>query len=903
MSNIKKFNEEIRIVNNLISIQNSAATTTTISNYGAYYSYNNKPYYANSSITWELANCAITWDHISDHSIHINTTDRTNWNNAYNHSQSTHGWNLKVNTSSNIFINTLSGDIIDFKAGSDIKLSYSNNAITITNSNPDQIVSLTQNGTTTITGSYPNFTISSNDQYTGTVTSIATSGAILGGTITNSGTISHSNVSGYKHIPSGGTANQYLKYSSDGTAIWSNLPTTSTVNDGLLTLTTSGNGISGNETFTANQSGSSTFTINSNATSSNINNTIVYRDNNGNFIANIITAELNGNAATSSKWESGISFTLSGDITGSVSFDGSTNVIMSNTNIESNTITDIELNAGLGSYGQVLTLGNSNNISWTTPTNGTVTSIIAGSGMSFTTIQNSGYISMGIPESITSASTNSFNNNTSGHTHYLENYSVTSNKIASIAVTTDKIKNLAVSTNKINNLAITTNKIDDLAVITDKIGYLAVETDKIATSAVTTDKIDYLAVETDKIGYLAVKTDKIANSAITTGKIDDFSITTNKIINLAITADKIDIGAVETDRIAISAVTTDKIDDFSITTEKINPSTTNNQILKTISGNVTWSTLYLYSLSDVNINSPSNNEILTYNASTNKWENSTNGGGTTYYAGTGLSLSSNTFNHTNSVIASTASGGSGQLNNGSSFTTPTVTYDSEGHVTQKGTQTYTLPSYVGGTAISLIGTTFNHDNYINANTLSSPSSSPKRGDDILIPSITYNAQGHITATGLTSITLPSGCFSNLNIPYTCSDSGSAITFLSSCTYTTLIFDSDFTSCDLIVTNDSEINIDNDGYFQINFTASVKIPDSEFDYNFALFVNGSVNSNFISVCSNIVTDTSEVVTFAFSGIYEGNAEDILTIRYATSDKKNINGEVYSANFSIELINYM
>jgi hypothetical protein len=36
----------------------------------------------------------------------------------------------------------------------------------------------------------------------GTVTSIATSGAITGGTITGTGTISHSTSAGYKHIPS-----------------------------------------------------------------------------------------------------------------------------------------------------------------------------------------------------------------------------------------------------------------------------------------------------------------------------------------------------------------------------------------------------------------------------------------------------------------------------------------------------------------------------------------------------------------------------------------------------------------------------------------------------------------------------------------------------------------------------
>ena len=66
--------------------------------------------------------------------------------------------------------------------------------LTITNTAPDQVVSLTQGGTTTITGTYPNFTISSSDAYTGTVTSVATAGSVsgltlTGGPITSSGTI------------------------------------------------------------------------------------------------------------------------------------------------------------------------------------------------------------------------------------------------------------------------------------------------------------------------------------------------------------------------------------------------------------------------------------------------------------------------------------------------------------------------------------------------------------------------------------------------------------------------------------------------------------------------------------------------------------------------------------------
>jgi len=72
-------------------------------------------------------------------------------------------------------------------------VSYNGSAaITITNTAPDQLVTLTQGGTTTITGTYPNFTISSSDQYAGTVTSVGTGTGLTGGPITTTGTISFS---------------------------------------------------------------------------------------------------------------------------------------------------------------------------------------------------------------------------------------------------------------------------------------------------------------------------------------------------------------------------------------------------------------------------------------------------------------------------------------------------------------------------------------------------------------------------------------------------------------------------------------------------------------------------------------------------------------------------------------
>lgn len=62
---------------------------------------------------------------------------------------------------------------------------------------------------------------------------------------------------------------------------------------------------------------------------------------------------------------------------------------------------------------------------------------------------------------------------------------------------------------------------------------------------------------------------------------------------------------------------------------------------------------------------------------------------TTYSAGTGLSLSSTTFNHSNSVTAGTA-GTSSATSGANTLAVPYVTYDAQGHVTAAGTHTHTI---------------------------------------------------------------------------------------------------------------------------------------------------------------------------------------------------------------------
>lgn len=60
-----------------------------------------------------------------------------------------------------------------------------------------------------------------NGKAANTITVTGTGALSGGGDLTANRNISHKNTSGYKHIPSGGAINQFLKWNSDGTAIWS----------------------------------------------------------------------------------------------------------------------------------------------------------------------------------------------------------------------------------------------------------------------------------------------------------------------------------------------------------------------------------------------------------------------------------------------------------------------------------------------------------------------------------------------------------------------------------------------------------------------------------------------------------------------------------------------------------
>ena len=103
------------------------------------------------------------------------------------------GTGISYSSATGVITNSAPDQTVSLTAGTGISTSGTYPSFTITNSAPDQTVALTGAGTTAVTGTYPNFTITSNDQYVGTVTSVGGTGTVngisLSGTVTSSGNL------------------------------------------------------------------------------------------------------------------------------------------------------------------------------------------------------------------------------------------------------------------------------------------------------------------------------------------------------------------------------------------------------------------------------------------------------------------------------------------------------------------------------------------------------------------------------------------------------------------------------------------------------------------------------------------------------------------------------------------
>ena len=109
--------------------------------------------------------------------------------------------------------NTAPDQTVALTSGTGISATGTYPNFTITNTAPDQTVALTQGGTTTITGTYPNFTISSADQYVGTVTSVGITESVAALSITGSPVTTSGNI----NIGFAGSPTQYV--AGDGSLV------------------------------------------------------------------------------------------------------------------------------------------------------------------------------------------------------------------------------------------------------------------------------------------------------------------------------------------------------------------------------------------------------------------------------------------------------------------------------------------------------------------------------------------------------------------------------------------------------------------------------------------------------------------------------------------------------------
>lgn len=197
--------------------------------------------------------------------------------------------------------------------------------------------------------------------------------------------------------------------------------------------------------------------------------------------------------------------------------------------------------------------------------------------------------------------------------------------------------------------------------------------------------------------------------------------------------------------------------------------TTGNTYLNLVENNANRSGVKLVPGNNMSITSDDNGNV-TFTATSS-----------TYSAGTGLSLSGTTFNHSNSITAGTiADGGATRtLAFGGTFKIPSITYDAQGHVTSTDTITLTMPANPNtNNAVTQTATSTNADYEVlfsvTADNTTRTEGARKNSNLKFNPST-----GNLTVTQINGVTVGSTPkFTDTVTTVTTSGSGNAITAIS-----------------------------------------------------------------------------------------------------------------------------
>ncbi|MBC8416876.1 hypothetical protein H8E06_00920 [bacterium] len=283
-------------------------------------------------------------------------------------------------------------------------------------------------------------------------------------------------------------------------------------------------------------------------------------DTTGTIARATLSANLDGNSSTATKWANlvNISFASNCDLLGSVSFDGSSSTVSWEANLRAGSVDT----TALGDLAVTNAKLAHNSVDSDVISAGAVTNAKIGTGA----VDSAQLAGAAVTTAKIGAGAVLTSNIGTG--------AVTTDKIGDLQTTTAKIAASAVTEDKLAADCINNDHIQDGAVDLSKLGTGAVTTAKIAASAVTSDKLGADAVLNDHIAANAVEAQHISNNAIQTAMIVDSTgtsdgITTAKIATSAVTSAKIAAAAVTNDHLATNAVESAAIKANAVTNAKI----------------------------------------------------------------------------------------------------------------------------------------------------------------------------------------------------------------------------------------------------------------------------------------------------------------------------------------------